>query len=43
MSLALIAIDDYKTAWEHVERARELGEEIPAALVEELRRRASSS
>jgi hypothetical protein len=38
-----VAIGDYSTAWKHLERALELGEEVPPKLVEELRRRAMRS
>jgi tetratricopeptide (TPR) repeat protein len=40
LSIALVGIGDYALAWKQLERALELGEEIPAPLVEELRRRA---
>jgi superkiller protein 3 len=40
LSIALVGIGDYAAAWEHVERAQELGEKIPPQLMEELRRRA---
>jgi len=39
LSIALVGIGDYASAWTHVERAQELGEKIPSSLVEELRRR----
>jgi tetratricopeptide (TPR) repeat protein len=43
LSIALVAIGDYPAAWRHLERALALGEEIPAPLVDELRKRASAS
>jgi hypothetical protein len=43
LSIALVAIGDYASAWKHLERALALGEEIPAPLVEELRRRSRNS
>jgi tetratricopeptide (TPR) repeat protein len=43
LSVALVAIGDYSMAWKHLERALELGEEVPENLVQELRRRASAS
>jgi tetratricopeptide (TPR) repeat protein len=43
LSIALVAIGDYPAAWKHLERALALGEEVPAPLVEELKRRASAS
>jgi len=43
LSIALVAIGDYPAAWKHLERALALGEEIPAPLVDELRKRASAS
>jgi tetratricopeptide (TPR) repeat protein len=43
LSVALVAIGDYPSALKHLERALELGEEIPPPLVEELRRRVSAS
>jgi tetratricopeptide (TPR) repeat protein len=42
LSIALVAIGDYPEAWKHLERALALGEEVPAPLVDELRRRASA-
>lgn len=43
LGIALVASGDYASAWTHVERAQELGEKIPANLVEELRRRVKGS
>ena len=40
LSIALAGVGDYAAAWEHAQRAQELGEKIPAPLVDELRRRA---
>ncbi len=42
LSIALAGVSDYAAAWRHVGRAQELGEKIPAPLMEELRRRAES-
>ena len=43
LSIALVGVGDYAAAWEHVERAQELGEKIPSHLVDELRRRVKRS
>jgi tetratricopeptide (TPR) repeat protein len=43
LSIALVALGDYPAAWKHLERALALGEEVPAPLVEELKRRGSES
>lgn len=43
LSLALIAVGDYRGAWKELERAQELGEKMPAPIVEELRRRVTSN
>jgi len=43
LGIALVATGDYASGLEHVERAQELGENIPPNLVEELRRRVRGS
>lgn len=42
LSVALVGVGDYAAAWEQAQRAQELGEKIPAPLMDELRRRAGS-
>jgi tetratricopeptide (TPR) repeat protein len=39
LGMALAATGDFRAAWEHVQKARELGETVPPKLIEELERR----